>query len=182
MRASHLGLFIVLLGALGFGQQDPQGSVPTPDTAAAISESLPDLTPDKDGALSQEQMRELTRVVAQNYRENYKKLRDYTYIDREVTHKLDGKGQSQVHGDENLRNYGAIRRAGRATDRKRRQTARWKRRSQRRGKDSEAGRQAQERVGGRTEKTTSGKRKGSAKGTGVCKRSGRRLRLSPGGK
>ena len=93
MRASHLGLFIVLLGALGFGQQDPQGSVPTPDTAAAISESLPDLTPDKDGALSQEQMRELTRVVAQNYRENYKKLRDYTYIDREVTHKLDGKGQ-----------------------------------------------------------------------------------------
>jgi hypothetical protein len=95
MRASHLGVFVVLLATLGFAQQDPQGSVPAPGTAAAISESspVPDLTPDKNGALSQDQMRELTRVVAQNYRENYKKLRDYTYIDREVTHKLDGKGQ-----------------------------------------------------------------------------------------
>jgi hypothetical protein len=51
------------------------------------------LTPDANGALSQEQMRELTRVLAQNYRDNYKKERDYTYIDREVTNKLDGKGQ-----------------------------------------------------------------------------------------
>jgi hypothetical protein len=52
-----------------------------------------DLTPDANGNLSQEQMRALTRVVAQNYRDNYKKLRDYTYIDREVTHKLDSNGQ-----------------------------------------------------------------------------------------
>lgn len=38
-------------------------------------------------------MRALTRVVAQNYRDNYKKLRDYTYVDREVARKLDGRGQ-----------------------------------------------------------------------------------------
>src|SRR6202023_4361893 len=41
----------------------------------------------------QEQMRALTRVVAENYRANYKKQRDYTYIEREVQKKLDGKGQ-----------------------------------------------------------------------------------------
>jgi hypothetical protein len=52
----------------------------------------PDLTPDASGALSQEQMRNLTRVVAENYRANYKKERDYTYIDRVVENKLDGKG------------------------------------------------------------------------------------------
>jgi len=38
-------------------------------------------------------MRALTRVVAENYRANYKKQRDYTYIEREVQKKLDGKGQ-----------------------------------------------------------------------------------------
>ena len=54
---------------------------------------LPDLTPDADGALSQEQMRALTRVVAENYRANHKQQRDYTYIEREVRKKLDGKGQ-----------------------------------------------------------------------------------------
>ena len=38
-------------------------------------------------------MRALTRVVVENYRANYKRERDYTYIDREVEHKLDAKGQ-----------------------------------------------------------------------------------------
>ena len=60
---------------------------------ATDAETVPDLTPGPDGRLTQEQMRKLLRVVAQNYRENYKKERDYTYIDHEVTNKLDGKGQ-----------------------------------------------------------------------------------------
>ncbi len=38
-------------------------------------------------------MRALVRVVAENYRANYKLQRDYTYIDREITRKLDGHGQ-----------------------------------------------------------------------------------------
>jgi len=42
--------------------------------------------------LSQEQMRQLVRVVTGNYRANYKKERDYTYIDREVENKLDKSG------------------------------------------------------------------------------------------
>ena len=96
-----------------FGQQDqtPAPSAACPTSACADkavgapasrtdgsqtgepARPLPDLTPDADGALSQEQMRALTRVVAENYRENYKKQRDYTYLEREVQKKLDGKGQ-----------------------------------------------------------------------------------------
>jgi len=38
-------------------------------------------------------MRELTRVVAQNYRDNYKKQRDYTYIERDVEKAMGGNGQ-----------------------------------------------------------------------------------------
>jgi len=53
----------------------------------------PDLTPDKDGRLSPAQMRELTRVVAQNFRDNYKKQRNYTYIERDVEKQLGGNGQ-----------------------------------------------------------------------------------------
>ncbi len=102
MRAPHLGCFLLLSGLLAFGHQDQPTSTPSgaplpqnSDSASAVSKptSSPDLTPDKNGALSPEQMRALTRVVAQNYRDNYKKQRDYTYIDREVTHKLDGHGQ-----------------------------------------------------------------------------------------
>src|ERR1700680_1974586 len=100
MRELHLSWFVLLFGVLAFCQQEDPTRAPAPansDSASAVlkTTSLPDLTPNANGALSQEQMRELTRVVAQNYRENYKKLRDYTYIDREVTHKLDGRGQTK---------------------------------------------------------------------------------------
>jgi len=53
----------------------------------------PDLTPDKDGRLSPGQMRELTRVVAQNYRDNYKKQRNYTYIERDLEKQMGSNGQ-----------------------------------------------------------------------------------------
>jgi len=55
--------------------------------------SLPDLKPDANGALSQEQMQRLFRIVADKDTENDKRLRDYTYIEHEEEHKLDGKGQ-----------------------------------------------------------------------------------------
>jgi hypothetical protein len=104
MRAWHLGGFILFCSLLAFAQQDSPATTPssTPSAEPEGSSSAPpkptsppDLTPDANGALSQEQMRELTRVVAQNYRDNYKKERNYTYIDREVVHKLDGKGRVQ---------------------------------------------------------------------------------------
>lgn len=55
--------------------------------------SVPDLTPDARGNLAQEQMQQLFRVVAEKDIQNDKKLRNYTYIERDEEHKLDGKGR-----------------------------------------------------------------------------------------
>jgi hypothetical protein len=77
---------VILLGGRSFARQDQ--AVPEKQPPAA---SAPDLVPDTNGNLSQEQMRQLVRVVTENYRVNYKKERDYTYIDHEVENKLDGE-------------------------------------------------------------------------------------------
>jgi hypothetical protein len=131
MRGCRRGLtFSLLLVAMSaFGQQDqtPAPSAASPTSASADkavrapasrtdgsqtsepARPLPDLTPDANGGLSQEQMRALTRVVAENYRANYKKQRDYTYIEREVQKKLDGKGQvksTEVRTSEVMAIYG----------------------------------------------------------------------------
>jgi len=88
-------------------QQEPAANVQQPPPEA--NSPLPDLTPGEGGKLSQEQMRELFRVVADKDIENEKRLRDYTYIDREVENKLDGKGQpksTEVKTYEMLEIYG----------------------------------------------------------------------------
>jgi hypothetical protein len=89
-----LRLFILLsalfASELIYGQQAPSSDRNSETFPAALS--LPDLTPDANGALSQKQMQELLRVVAEKDIENDKKLRDYTYTEREVNSKLDGKG------------------------------------------------------------------------------------------
>lgn len=54
-----------------------------------------DLTPDAEGKLSQEQMQQLLRVVADKDEENDKRLRDYTYTERDVQNKLDGDGMTK---------------------------------------------------------------------------------------
>jgi hypothetical protein len=77
---------VILLGGLSFARQDQ--AVPEKQPPAA---SAPDLVPDANGNLSQEQMRQLVRVVTENYRANYRKERDYTYIDHEVENKLNGE-------------------------------------------------------------------------------------------
>jgi hypothetical protein len=114
MRVRHLIWLTLLCGVLAFGQQDQpisaSGSAGS-DAASAVSKatSVPDLTPDAKGALSPEQMRELFRVVADKDIENEKQQRDYTYLDREVEHKLDGKGQiksTEVKTYEILEIYG----------------------------------------------------------------------------
>jgi hypothetical protein len=66
-------------------------------TADSKSDDSPhlDLTPDADGKLSQEQMQQLLRVVADKDIENDKRLRDYTYVERDLENKLDGKGESK---------------------------------------------------------------------------------------
>ena len=82
---------------LACAQQDqfPPLATPAANNVAETSDaaSLPDLKPDANGSLSQEQMQQLFRVVADKDIENDKRLRDYTYIERDEEHKLDGKGQ-----------------------------------------------------------------------------------------
>src|SRR5258708_2568035 len=110
-HALTFSLLLVAMSAFGRQDQMPAASATSPtsvsaDKAARAPRSrtdgsqtrdsarpLPDLTPDTNGALSQEQVRALIRVVSENYRANYKQQRDYTYIEREVEKKLDGKGQ-----------------------------------------------------------------------------------------
>jgi hypothetical protein len=92
MRKLGLAPFVLLAlllpGMPVFGQQDQSAAGTMP-----AATSLPDLQPDAQGALSQEQMQQLFRVVADKDLENDKRLRDYTYIERDEEHKLDGKGQ-----------------------------------------------------------------------------------------
>ena len=64
-----------------------QASFPEAPAAAAIK-----LEPDASGIISQAQFRELLRYAQDREVENEKRLRDYTYIDREEEHRLDGSG------------------------------------------------------------------------------------------
>ena len=78
-------------------------------SSASDAPTLPDLTPDANGALSQEQMQSLLRVVAEKDMENDRLLRNYTYVEREVENKLDGRGRiklSEVKTYEVLEIYG----------------------------------------------------------------------------
>lgn len=97
MKLRVLLLAQLLAACLPSIAQEPAEST-SRDTAPVSSSSStpePDLTPDADGKLSQEQMRALFHVVADKDIENEKRQRDYTYIDREVQNKLDGKGQTK---------------------------------------------------------------------------------------
>jgi hypothetical protein len=93
-----LALFLLLFVAvLAWAQQDQSPSAAASDESkvkeTSNTDSLPDLKPDANGALSQEQMQRLFRVVADKDMENDKRLRNYTYIERDEEHKLDGNGQ-----------------------------------------------------------------------------------------
>jgi hypothetical protein len=72
MRRS-IAFFLVTFG-IAFAQSKPPAATAVPP-------------------LSQDQIRDLIRQTAEKDMENDKKQRDYTYIQREEEHKLDGKGQ-----------------------------------------------------------------------------------------
>jgi hypothetical protein len=76
-------VFVIHLTVLPVFGQQMQSATTTP----------PDLKPDASGKLSQQQMQQLLRIVAEKDIENDKRLRDYTYVERDEDHKLDGKGQ-----------------------------------------------------------------------------------------
>jgi hypothetical protein len=85
--APFILVFVLLAGFPVCAQQDHPAPVTPPASAPQL-----DLTPDANGKLSQEQMQQLFRVVADKDIENDKRLRDYTYIERDEERKLDGKG------------------------------------------------------------------------------------------
>jgi hypothetical protein len=107
-RLLLLALFVSLLGPAGLCQEvtspAPAAAQPASDSTspahdngstaaeAKTSAAFPDLTSGPDGKLSQEQMQQLFRVVADKDVENDKRLRNYTYTEREVQNRLDGKG------------------------------------------------------------------------------------------
>ena len=104
MHIWGLTVALLLSAVCAPAQQDPPSS-PSPaalsSAPAAASEAKQeasvktDLTPDAQGKLSQQQMQELFRVVADKDLENDKRLRDYTYVERDVEKRLDGKGNTK---------------------------------------------------------------------------------------
>src|ERR1700739_3208563 len=114
MTVQGLALFLFLLVGLPLIGQQKEAPVPAdqeiPAVASPPDTPAPDLTRGRDGKISQEQMRQLCRGVADKDIESEKRHDDYTYMDREVEHKLDGKGQTkstEVKTYEILEIYGA---------------------------------------------------------------------------
>ena len=103
MRRFGPALLLFLFVAIpAVSQEDsssaPQSSIkesPTQSPAPVEVEPTLDLTPDATGAFSQKQMEELFRVVAEKDLQNDKRQRDYTYTERDVENKLDGKGKTK---------------------------------------------------------------------------------------
>lgn len=92
----------VFSSLLVFAQQDIptqspfESSIGTKsDTTSSAGASKLDLIPGPNGELSQEQMQNLLRVVADKDIENNKRERDYTYVEHDVQHNLDGKGNTK---------------------------------------------------------------------------------------
>jgi hypothetical protein len=83
-------LLILFAGLLAFAQDQ---SAPAATVTPPSDSPLADFKPDVNGKFSQEQMQKLFRVAADKDIENDKHLRDYTYVERDEEHKLDGKGQ-----------------------------------------------------------------------------------------
>ena len=107
MKFPGLAIAVVLSVCVPVVSQQEKTSAPASQETPSPS---PDLTVGVDGKLSPEQMRQLLRVVADKDIENDKRLRDYTYIDRETQNNLDGKGKTkstEVKTYEILEIYGA---------------------------------------------------------------------------
>jgi hypothetical protein len=87
-------IFAVLLSTVCvFGQDSPSDSKSLAGSRSAVPVSPPvDLKPDASGAVPPEQIRELLHRAEEKDIENEKQQRDYTYVERQEEHKLDGHG------------------------------------------------------------------------------------------
>ena len=151
---------------------------PAADSSGRLFRSRP--YAGRNGALSQAQMQQLFRVVADKDRDNQKRQRDYTYIEREVQNKLDGKGQTK---SAEVKTYEILEIYGEQVQRlieKGRQAARRQGRGQGRREDPEDHRQAQERIGGRPQEARREGRKRARGWPQVREGNRRRLQLQTG--
>jgi len=101
MRTRFIALAVLALVSIPtFGQDASPAPLASPTQTSSNEGQAPseskgpslDLTPGPDGTLSQEQMEQLLHVVADKDLENDKRQKDYTYVERDVQHNLDGKG------------------------------------------------------------------------------------------
>ena len=157
MRIAAFAL-VLLIGYCPAVAQDGSASPQTPASPAKDSIGIGernhpqlDLTPGPDGKLTQEQMRELTRTVAQNYRYNYQREREYTFVERDVENSVGGNGNiksTEIKTFEVLDIYGEqVRRMIAKEDKPLDAEGR----RQGRREDPEDHRQAQERIGRRAQ-------------------------------
>jgi len=96
MRFCVALLFAVVLSPVCVFSQDSPSDSKAPVAsrpAVVVSPPVPvDLKPDASGAVPPEQIRELLRRAEEKDIENDKQQRDYTYVERQEEHKLDGHG------------------------------------------------------------------------------------------
>jgi len=104
MRIWHAGFTPFILGATALvflqpvaaqspGAQSP-GKSPEAASVAPAKPTGPAM-PSVPGSLSAEQIRDLIHKVAENDIENDKRQRNYTFIERDVEHNLDGSGRTK---------------------------------------------------------------------------------------
>ncbi|MBZ5656836.1 MAG: hypothetical protein LAO56_16355 [Acidobacteriia bacterium] len=89
----RLILAFVVLASFALTQEPESAGVPKVGPTQAPSAPPITLEPDPTGTVPPEQVRALLQKAEANDLENNKLLRDYTYIEREEEHKLDGHGQ-----------------------------------------------------------------------------------------
>jgi len=89
----------------------PAATIPGPASAPSpsLSPARIDLSPDANGTVPTEQIRELLRRAEEKDLQNDKQQRDYTYIERQEEHRLDGQGnvaKTEIRTSEVLNIYG----------------------------------------------------------------------------
>jgi hypothetical protein len=90
----YLGGFVLsaaVVSSCAFGQASNSTSLSSPSSVTSATPAV-ELTPDASGSVPMDQIRALLQQAEEKDIENDKKLRDYTYIQREEQHKLDGHG------------------------------------------------------------------------------------------
>jgi hypothetical protein len=107
----RLSLAMVALASCVLAQEaEPAAAPVSPKAASTAPVPAPiSLAPDASGNVSAEQVRTFLLQAEEKDLENEKRLRDYTYLERQVEHKLDGHGnvaKTEVRTSEILEIYG----------------------------------------------------------------------------